>query len=219
MNVRAKPGSFPTSGPKKDRLRIIISPSHIHGSLQKRRLNDRLLFAFNGLGLPRGVRRGNWDLKATRFQDHPTFRLMLAFHEHDYSPEKVLPHYIDYIKQRGQETADTMVRNKAISRVEQYARTYEMISRSMARDGYIPDLSHDDIGLVIGRFGEIIKSSGGNHRLALAMVTGVQHVVASVRFVHRTWYQKHNQGRGRDSFNSIRQGLLQEGFELWNQEP
>lgn len=207
--------TLPAGSTDNQELRLALAPTALDRVFHKRTVISRLSFALGGLGLPAGVSRGVWDLQSYPFVEHPTYRLMKVCHDSGFSAREVMPHYVDYIRCCGQKRTKAAIEAKARANLDSVLRTYEAIAQSMSRDGYVPDAAGDDIGLAIGRDGSPIKFSGGNHRLALALILGLDKVVASVRVVHRRWHRGIAQEVKGDVLTVIRQGLMLQGHEFW----
>ncbi len=67
---------------------------------------------------------------------------------------------------------------------------YVNVSRSMKKNGYLPEKSKDSIRVMIGRNGQIIKEGKGRHRLAIAKLLSIDKVIVKITHIHPKWLEK-----------------------------
>lgn len=174
-------------------LRVRVAPMRIEYCFQRRSPLSRLAFACAAMPPDGRLRRGRWDLRVFPFRDHETHVLMRTMLANDFAPDACHQALVEYYRRRGHGDGAAP---KAARKLENYIRQYSAVARDMRENGYRPDLARDEIGLAIGRDGRLIKTSGGNHRLALAMLLDLPSVVADLRFAHasryapRTWFSR-----------------------------
>lgn len=189
---------------------IDIPTECITSSFLRRRRSQKLLFTFNSLFGHSQVKWGNWDRRLIPFSDHPTYRLLAAFHSTDYEPERCMEPLRNYYQEQGQ-TASA-AREKAAITLLNYVAEYRVLAENLSRHGYRAGVSKDEIGVAVGRDGAFIKVPNGNHRLALVKLLGIEKVVAEVRFVHREWFRQNDSKRGTSVRETIVEGLRRAGF-------
>ena len=129
-------------------------------------------------------------IKTIPFNEYRKFIFMQQLWNADFDYSKtdwyaVLRQKID----KGQ-TVVMPVKGYHISNHEQldrYCLDYVSLLKSMHQDGYLPEKGKDELGVIIGPDGELIKSSKGRHRLAAAQITGVKEIPVRVKHIHKQW--------------------------------
>lgn len=92
-----------------------------------------------------------------------------------------------------------LVRGKALgcSNIEEmrqrYLKKIDPLYNSIKQNGILlpePNKPHIDfIYVYIGRKGEILTGSGGNHRLSIAKLLEIEHIPVLVRIRHKKWQE------------------------------
>ncbi|WP_019624875.1 hypothetical protein [Thioalkalivibrio thiocyanoxidans] len=164
--------------------------------LDKRDPATKARFFMDGLLLPRGVRRGQWHRRTKPFDQHPIYGLLEHLLNEGRSRDEHINALRYYYRERGK-TVD-QAEDKIARSLDKYLERYRGLARSMAENGYVAGLGKDEIGVAIGPEGEFIKVANGNHRLAVARLTGVSQVVGEIQFVHREWLRRQPSGRDVD---------------------
>lgn len=124
-----------------------------------------------------------------------TFMKQLWDYEFDYTRTdwyRLLKQKID----NGQ-TVTMPVKGYQISNIQHlkdYCLDYVNLLKSMRQDGYLPEKGKDELGVIIGPDGSLIKSSKGRHRLAAAQITGIEKIPVRVKHIHRQWVDSHKIG-------------------------
>ncbi len=190
------PANQKYSANRKRGLAIVsLDPGSITGNFRCRGWRRKLAFYTRSLDLPRYRRRGAWDLLATTFRDHPTYVRLDMVYSHVYQI---------FSKQELQnlvKAEDAHVLGQLLPALPQpltarRLQRYLYLLELMASQGYSRELAPDYIGLALGREGQPIKVSEGNHRLAAAQILGLASIEAEVRYVHEKWYQTMVQAQG-----------------------
>lgn len=73
---------------------------------------------------------------------------------------------------------------------EVYKCKYDTLFNNMHKDGFLSPDDHpkiDPVYIYIGRNGEIIYTSNGNHRLAMALELGIEEIPVRVWWRHKQW--------------------------------
>jgi len=60
----------------------------------------------------------------------------------------------------------------------------------MSTEGFLVQKSTDELLVIIGEKGELIKTSKGRHRLAAAQIAKVDRIPVKVRHIHQSWVEK-----------------------------
>lgn len=173
----------------KEPLLVRCPPGRIEHAVLKRSRLEKWRFAANGALLPRRVKVGRWDLRAFDVEAHPTMALMRGFCEYAFDPEHCRPLLAAYYQQRGLEP--TAAQEKAVARMWDYTAVYRDIAANMLANGFRFGVAKDEIGVAVGRSGALLKTSGGQHRFALARALGLQEIVVDVQFAHLRWFRRH----------------------------
>ena len=75
-------------------------------------------------------------------------------------------------------------------RILAYLDQYRLYMEDMSCFGFKDELGKDQLGVVVDRNGNLIKSNKGLHRIAMAQTLGLQSVTARVRAIHCSWWQQ-----------------------------
>lgn len=168
------------------RILVRLPPQRIAWVFMRRSWQAKAAFIKDSLFLDPLLRRGDWDRRLIPFADHEAYQLLDALIRSDFDAAIGEPALCRYYTQRGQ--PDPVA--KAERKLADYLDKYGAIARDMQAAGYRPFMTRDEIGIALGRDGEVIKVSGGNHRLALAQLLGLPEVVAEIRFAHLRRYTR-----------------------------
>lgn len=194
---------------RRPAIRFRVDPGQIRFCFQVRGKRERLRTLRHSVGLDRRLRRGDWDRDVFPFREHDTYRLLATLLTSDFDPDCAFEPLVFYYQRRGQPAP----RDKAEYKLHAYLAEYSQLARNMREKGYQAGLARDEIGVAIGRGGDLIKTSGGNHRLALAQLLALPEVVAEVRFSHVDRLPKGPRWGGRVD-EGIRNDLVTSGYQL-----
>ncbi|EFI34026.1 hypothetical protein Dthio_PD1365 [Desulfonatronospira thiodismutans ASO3-1] len=86
-------------------------------------------------------------------------------------------------------------RLKNLEDLESYFQDYVRLLESMSAEGFLAQKSNDELLVIIGEKGELIKTSRGRHRLAAAQITGIESIPVRVRHIHQSWVEMQKAGR------------------------
>ncbi|MFW5730249.1 MAG: hypothetical protein ACOCPN_03470 [Desulfonatronovibrionaceae bacterium] len=81
-------------------------------------------------------------------------------------------------------------------KVLRYLRIYVSFMDQMSRQGYVPELAPDPVGVAVNRKGQLVKINKGMHRMAMARILGLNSITVQVRAVHRDWWNREIAGPG-----------------------
>ena len=107
----------------------------------------------------------------------------------------------------------TQVYAEHLSGLEDSFEFYLNLIEKMRQEGYIKkDYLNDgkkdsDIGVAIGRLGELIHFRKGHHRLAIAKQIGLERVAIAVQLVHPDWIVKEMRAIKCEESLAIENGL------------
>jgi hypothetical protein len=74
--------------------------------------------------------------------------------------------------------------------LEEFFKRYEILLKSMSKNGYNSNLKQDELLVWIGSDGGLIKSIAGRHRMAAAKIVGAPFVPVRIRHIHQGWIEK-----------------------------
>tara|TARA_B100000035_G_C20986166_1_gene547925 strand:- start:556 stop:1218 length:663 start_codon:yes stop_codon:yes gene_type:complete len=86
-------------------------------------------------------------------------------------------------------------RGKTINQLDDYFASLNNLKNSLKKRGYLSQSQlssvrkNDEIGVVIGRNGEIIKIEdkfGGTHRFAICKIFKINHIIVNVKAIHKS---------------------------------
>ena len=95
----------------------------------------------------------------------------------------------------------TTARGKTIKELNKYFLSLNNLKESMKNFGYLSQIQlksknkNDEIGVVIGRHGEIIKLEdkfGGTHRFGLCKVLKIKKIHVNIKAIHEEFIKKNN---------------------------
>ena len=159
--------------------------------------------SLSGLTFPGEIRDGDWDRqvvsKARRLAASPKYRAIYQrfVENRDWSETSIVEEF-DILKQR-YGSAKGFV---SFDDYCQYYKKHDFLYESVQRRGVVAaEASQKGIAPIyvhIGRVGEIIYTSNGNHRLYMAMVLGIEKIPVRVWVRHRLWQEVRERVIGRD---------------------
>ncbi len=165
------------------------------------------------------IARGEWDANPQLFSAHPKAIEMAEL----LNCDGVYQETDSYTKKIDEMTAGSPGKHHGvyldtIDKIDAYYARYLDIVESMKNVGYQSQRSLDDsdgeIGVAIGRHGELLALCKGHHRLAIARLLELDQVLASVRLIHHEWVYQWTSSCGKPPHQAIRMGLS----ELRNHE-
>lgn len=192
----------------RESLLVACPPERLQRAVLKRSRLEKWRFAANGALLPQRLKAGHWDTRAIDLEAHPTMALMRGFCEQAFDIESCRPLLAAYYQQRGLDHA--AAHDKAAARASDYVATYRDIAADMRANGFRAGVAKDEVGVAVGRTGEWLKASGGQHRFALARALGLERIVVDVQFVHLRWFRRYGRVYRDDPADVIRRVLAAE---------
>lgn len=169
------------------------------------------------------VHGGDWDLTDREFAALPRVR-SLVDHFADGVPWGETAFYqesLSYIRERGYDRYGCTTEAEVDARFDRIDDLYERIAsegyktqrellaesprrtRELTNDDPVPAMN--EIGLNVGRDGDLLFACGGLHRLAIAKILGLDEVPVLFRVRHRQWQRRRNAlRRGADGGEATR---------------
>jgi len=191
---------------------VRIPPQEMSRCYLRRSVWSKAGFVLAGLSAHRLIHGGRWHKRTIPFSEHPAYRLLRTFYMEEFRAENCREALCQYYRERGRNPRQAKM--KAEQKLEEYVRRYQALAESMLSDGYVQGNAADEIGGAVAPDGQIIKVSSGNHRLALAMILDLPHIVAEIRFVHRAWYRATKPSPTASVEDNIARALHRSGYEL-----
>lgn len=164
---------------------------------------------------------GDWDRTNSRFKQRPVYRAMES-HFRNGVPWDETEYYKG--KRNRLESGKSTRGCTNVDDLPDYFARFDDLYHSLKTEGYktqqelmdqspietvnqnldapIPELN--EIGVCIGRDGELLRSYRGEHRLAIAKVADVDAVAVQVLVRHRKWQQLRDSLRKNPSSNTTR---------------
>jgi len=159
----------------------------------------------SGLTFPGEIRGGDWDLrvvsKASRLAASPKYRAIYQrfVENRDWSETSIVEEFGRLKQRHGVVKGFVSVDDY----IQYYQRYYDSLYESIQRRGVLAaEVGQKGIAPIyvhIGRSGDIIYTSDGNHRLYMAMVLGIETIPVRVWARHRLWQEVRERVIGRDS--------------------
>lgn len=167
------------------------------------------------------VYRGDWDRTKSDFKQRPVYRAMESHFRNGVPWEKT-----KYYKRKRKrlESGKSTRGCTTVEDLSHYFARFDDLFHSLETKGYktqqelmdespsvtsnqnldapIPELN--EIGVCIGRDGELLRGYRGEHRLAIAKVADVDAVAVQVLVRHRKWQQLRDRLRKNTSSNTTR---------------
>ena len=188
-----------------DHIQAEINPRRVTHYFPRRSRRAKWLFALDGLGLPRALKRGGWDRRVFPVESHPTYRLMSILHDNDFCAEACHESLVQYYIERGRDEA--AARAHADRRIDFYMDTYGALCLDLLQQGYRAEASDNQVGVAIDRHGMFVKVWEGHHRFALVHLLALASMTVEVRWVHLAWYRRFARGRGGFSEGDLRRSV------------
>jgi len=175
-------------------LSFWVNPSHINFGIRKKFTvgNDPMphldFFKYFIIG-------GDWDEDSAPVSEDRNFldiEDLIKFGK-EYSKSMSFSRYVDEIIQKIPQKDHLGNRFESRDNVKESFEFYLNLIEKMRREGYIKknhlnDGKDDsDIGVAIGRLGELVHFRKGHHRLAIAKQIGLDRVAVVVQLVHSEW--------------------------------
>ncbi len=139
---------------------------------------------------------GDWDkqkIKITKYRKYNiNYNSMFQIYK-----EKINFKKSDEYKFKLQQikSGKTTARGKTINQLDDYFASLNNLKNSLKKRGYLSQSQlssvrkNDEIGVVIGRNGEIIKIEdkfGGTHRFAICKIFKINHIIVNVKAIHKS---------------------------------
>ncbi|MFO7549815.1 MAG: hypothetical protein R6W80_00305 [Haliea sp.] len=152
---------------------------------------------------------GDWDLRVEPVERHIRYQLMADVWAHrDRLQDSATLREFNSRLQAGRpvELFKANMRLDSPERVLAFLQGQLDLFRSLARDGFRPELAPDELKVAIGRNGEIIKANGGRKRLMASRILGLERIPLRIAYVHRDWLLRHR-GPGEHRGDAVRAAL------------
>jgi len=161
---------------------------------------------------PGQVRGGSWDLDLVRVRDTVKYLGVRQHFEDGVAWEQTCL-FGWLVKHLAQGPVD---RCHDVEDVKRRCNSIDVLYRSIVENGFLlpsecgvrDDGRRDFVRVHIGRSGQLIFSGGGNHRLAIAKLLGIELIPVKVVVRHKQWQQLRDkvatqlrEGSLRDSLN------------------
>ena len=140
---------------------------------------------------------GNWDEKKIDLSKYRNHSLSYNSIFQIYSENKNFKECEEYKKK-----AELIMNGKKTTRannmfeLDNYFQSLESLKNNLDKYGYKSQMElqndnkkNDEIGVVIDRYGEIIKLEdkfGGTHRFALCKILGIKKITVSIKAIHKS---------------------------------
>ena len=167
---------------------IDLPTDALQAYLLKRNAWAKARFFLEGLFQPPMVRAGTWHKRTVPFSEHPIYTLLQTLLDTGTDRDTQARALNTYYLARGKSANEAQ--EMADKKLDRYIHQYRELAKSMVQKGYVEGMGKDEIGVAIAPDGAFIKVANGNHRLAVAQLSGIERVVAEVRFVHRDWFKR-----------------------------
>jgi len=191
-----------------DDLSLSPDPNSITGYVSKRAASGNKIFRTKFYF----IATGSWDIHPDLFDRHETAIEMkdLLDCNGEFSKSESYKKRIDEMN-AGAPRKHRGIYLDSTEKINAYYTRYLRIIDSMRQHGYKPQKSlrgsDVEIGVAIGRNGELLCIRKGHHRLAIAKSLGLERVAVSVRLIHHEWLYKCMEKTGKSPHESIRAGL------------
>ena len=143
---------------------------------------------------------GDWDEKKLILSCYRKYNVNYNSMFQIYKEKKKYDECDEYkIKSKQILNGEKTPRGESLIELKNYFRSLDKLKGSLNKLGYKSqqDLKNknqnDEIGVVIGRNGEIIKledNFGGTHRFALCKILKIKKIIISVKAIHKTLFTK-----------------------------
>ena len=183
--------------------------------LDPRQISRRVPYAFREIQhdfKPCFVWNGDWDVEAESIDDDPRFIDMseLASNE-SYQKTRAYTRMVIAAREGRPEWRQRVVL-RSVREIEEYFESKVRLLASLRSAGYKSQAElgrrGDEIGIAVGRNGELLKYFQGHHRLALSKVIGLDSVTVTVQMVHTMWVEGSCARYSGHPMVAIRKGLV-----------
>ena len=145
---------------------------------------------------------GDWDKKKRDISKYRKFNINYNSIFQIYK-DKIFYKKTEEYKQKSKliKKGVTTARGKTIKELNKYFLSLNNLKESMKNFGYLSQIQlksknkNDEIGVVIGRHGEIIKLEdkfGGTHRFGLCKVLKIKKIHVNIKAIHEEFIKKNN---------------------------
>ncbi len=197
-------------------------------------INNRLTdwVQWGGLRLHTGTRflgAGDWSGISNPVMDSPVAREAKELFDHglDYRETRAFRRYLERAQKGNPLRRNRIVladRNLVVDYFERFVALFRSIQENgvlrrealgrgagFSRRSHIrrlrTELGEKEIGIAVGREGEVYRLPGGQHRTAIAMVLGTENLPVQVRLVHAEWVRQRMQAYGGTITGAILRGI------------
>lgn len=161
---------------------------------------------------------GNWDQEARPFTEHPLYIDFLEVFEakFEYRTTRAYAKRVEAIHRGrpysqvplGKASAEPL---DTLAKIDFYFEERIKLIHSMMQEGYRSQQElggvQSEIGVAVGRNGELLKWTNGRNRLVAAKIARVPKVFVGVDFVHRLWVERCMERYPMSPLVAIRSGL------------
>ena len=191
----------------EDQLIMSVNPNLVRYFAKIRPWQRRLKFlkrigmgrAYNLIKTKQGL-IFNKPLKLKPFSEHEKYIFIKELWDNDFDYTRTVRYKrFNEMLERGK-TISMPVKGYVIAdarKLTAYFQDYVDLLKSMRTNGYLSDKSQEELQVIIGAKGELIKASKGRHRLAAAQITQIAVIPVRVRHIHADWINKNAQKADR----------------------
>jgi len=175
---------------KKFMFNLKIDITKIRYFLKMKNTLDRKDFIWNG----------NWDKKKLKLSKYRKYNINYNSMFQIYKEKKNYTECDEFIiKSKQILLGKKTPRGNNLTELKKYFKSLNKLKNSLNKFGYKSQQNlknkniNDEIGVVIGRNGEIIKledNFGGTHRFALCKILKIKKIIVSVKAVHKALLKK-----------------------------
>ena len=143
---------------------------------------------------------GNWDKKKLKLSKYRKYNINYNSMFQIYKEKKNYTESDEFrIKSKQILLGKKTPRGNNLTELKKYFKSLDKLKNSLNKFGYKSQQNlknkniNDEIGVVIGRNGEIIKledNFGGTHRFALCKIFKIKKIIVSVKAVHKALLKK-----------------------------
>tara|TARA_B100000902_G_scaffold394248_1_gene450178 strand:+ start:2219 stop:2812 length:594 start_codon:yes stop_codon:yes gene_type:complete len=143
---------------------------------------------------------GNWDKKKLKLSKYRKYNINYNSMFQIYKEKKDYIECDEFrIKSKQILLGKKTPRGNNLTELKKYFKSLDKLKNSLNKFGYKSQQNlknknkNDEIGVVIGRNGEIIKledNFGGTHRFALCKILKIKKIIVSVKAVHKALLKK-----------------------------
>lgn len=157
------------------------------------------------------VWNGDWDVEAEWIDDDQRFTDMSELASNGVY--RTTPAYTRMViaATEGRPEWRQKVLLRSVREIDEYFESKVRLLASLRSAGYQSQAQlarrGDEIGIAVGRNGELLKYFHGHHRLALSKEIGLDSVTVTVQMVHHMWIERCCARYNGDPLAAIRKGL------------